>query len=249
MPTCLNGGSAATTVTTGMTTGVTYTPLVANFDGDANADIAFWASGSSVISEWRSGTSTVNVTTGMVSGTAYLPLVGDFDGDVKSDIASWPNASANLQVALGSGSVVSVFVFGSARNPAVGDFNGDGYDDIYGQRKSDGYGVANCFLPGAAVPQPGPWHFGTALYASQQVGLANAVPRVINVNGAPDALVIGSAANAAGTVQWLAGKHQATSGEWPFNAAAPVQVRNTLHVVDDVLIADFNGDAIDDIAW
>ena len=118
-------------------------PLVGDFNGDGNDDIATFTRGTT-------GDVYVALSTGNgFSGTGWkwhdsfcfgseIPLVGDFTGDGKDDIATFTRGTTgDVYVAVSYGNTFAGtgwkwhdnFCFGS-EIPQVGDFNGDGRDDL-----------------------------------------------------------------------------------------------------------------------
>ncbi|MFN0033590.1 MAG: FG-GAP-like repeat-containing protein [Saprospiraceae bacterium] len=118
-------------------------PLVGDFNGDGNDDIATFTRGTSadVFVALSDGTKFNGTSIKWHNSFCYgteIPAVGDFNGDSKDDIATFTRGtSANVFVALSNGSAFEgtgvkwhdYFCFGS-EPPIVGRFNGDNKSDL-----------------------------------------------------------------------------------------------------------------------
>ncbi|MTI67726.1 MAG: DUF2334 domain-containing protein [Firmicutes bacterium] len=128
-----------------------WTPLVGDFNGDGEDDVAVWDSynGDWQVAIHKSSLLTPSIGRGDYSwlkpwavGDYWIPLVGDFNGDGKDDIVVWNPYSGDWQVALSDGTKfipspglgdynwLTSWGEGTYWTPLVGDFNGDGKDDI-----------------------------------------------------------------------------------------------------------------------
>ncbi|MFI5175538.1 MAG: FG-GAP-like repeat-containing protein, partial [Terriglobia bacterium] len=121
--------------------GAALQPLVADFDGDKKADIAYMVAPSG----GQSATYAIlKSTTGYNYGQAQYvpagwpslgdtPVVGDFDGDGKADPGIWRASTGVWIIPLSLGNY-NTYVFSQwgqqGDTPVVADFDGDGKDDI-----------------------------------------------------------------------------------------------------------------------
>ncbi len=233
----LGAATASLTFTTVSTLDVDSLPVyavMADFNGDGIPDLA--------IANYQGGT--VSIFLGKGDGTFSLlstlpaPGVGwisvaDFNGDGIVDLA-FNNAANNLVVLLGNGdgTFTTKTSIGIAGGIAVGDFNGDGIPDM---AVMDGPDTTLTILLGNGD--------GT-FTAKFSTNIPNANGSVaagdFNGDGTPDLAIVTPGGCGAGTVEVLLG-----NGDGTFTAKSSLSVGdNPVHVV----VADFNGDGIPDLA-
>lgn len=125
--------------------GCTFVSRLADFNGDARADILFRRSTDGLaLIYFLNGTQLAGTgTVGTIGLEWQLVGLGDFNGDGRADMLFRRNTDGMLAIYLMNGStVIGAQLFGPVGNDwkvvGVGDFNGDGRADFMMRRTSDG---------------------------------------------------------------------------------------------------------------
>jgi len=245
----LGNGSGGFTVATGSPFGVggnAYSVVVGDFNGDGIQDLATANSFSdnvTVLLGNGSGGFAVAAGSPITLGTTVNPysvVVGDFNGDGIQDLATANFSSNNVTVLLGNGAggftaaPGSPFAVGtSPYSVAVGDFNGDGIQDLAtANSASNNVTVLLGNGAGGFTPAAGsPFAAGASPY-SVAVG-------DFNSDGIQDLVTAGFVGS---SVTVLLGNG---SGGFTPAAGSPFAVGTG---PDSVVVGDFNGDGIQDLA-
>ncbi len=135
---------------------------LANFDGNANADITMWnpnsGNWSSKNAKWHTDIDPNTRVFNWGAGTfGDAPAPGDFDGDGKTDYSVYRNSTGVWYVFRSSDSTWTAFSFGLTGDIAVpNDYDGGGQTDIAVFRPSDG----NWYIWSSETQQFQSLHFG-----------------------------------------------------------------------------------------
>jgi len=242
----LGNGSGGFTAATGSPSGggSPRSAAIGDFNGDGIQDLAITNQGSNSITVLLgNGSGGFTAAAGSPFPVGTFPIsvaVGDFNGDGIQDLVTANFNSNNITVLLGNGSggftaaTGSPFAVGShPYSVAAGDFNGDGIEDVGVANESDG--TVTVLLgngSGGFTAAPGsPFTVGL-LPSSLAVG-------DFNGDGIQD---LATANQGSGNVTVLLG-----NGSGGFTAAngSPLAVGATPF---SVVVGDFNGDGIQDLA-
>ena len=229
---------AATTYTLGGQSGSQgYSVVVADFDGDGNADFAVAFANSWVVvmlgngdgTFRNAGTYATNSKSSTETGIALA--VEDFNGDGKPDLAVTDAANLAVSVLLGNGdgtfqAASSYSAGGAPLSIALGDLNGDGAPDVV-----VGLNGQVAVLPGNGTGGLLAPHLQTAASQITAVALGD-----FNGDGKLDVAAAGSQ---SGTVVLLLG-----NGDGTLQTGSNV---TTIGNPTSVLVADVNGDHKSDL--
>ena len=136
----------------------TAQPLVGDFDGDGDDEVAFYDSTKSsfpVLTYQPGGPAATTLLS--LSGGPYRPVTGDFDGDARDDVLWYGPGTVPDQLWSGRGSAsfaVKALTMGGDHRPMVADLDGDQRDDVLWAR-ADG-GTSGSTPVWAANPTAGP---------------------------------------------------------------------------------------------
>ena len=221
-----------------------YGAAVGDFNGDGHADLAVVDTDSGTVSillgNGSGGFSSAPGSPVAVGTNPYLVAVGDFNRDGIADLAVTNFSSNNVSILLGDGSGgftqpsgSPVAVGGGAYGVAVGDFDGDGIADlaVTNQRDSNVSILLGNGRGGFSPATGSPVAVGTFPVA---VAIGD-----FNGDGHADLAVANVTAD---TVSILLGNG---SGGFAPATGSPVAVGS---FPNDVVVGDFNGDGIADVA-
>jgi hypothetical protein len=239
------GGFSGTAVLSPCTAGALPISLaVGDFNGDGTEDLAAACDGgNNVAILLGNGSGSFAPAAGSpfaLGGNPRSIAVGDFNGDGIEDIATANYTTSNLSVLLGNSSggftAASGSPYAAGSNPAsvvVGDFSGGGTQDL----AVANYGTNNV----AVLLGNGTGTFTTASGSPFAVGTSpdSLAVEDFNGDGIPDLAVANSGDN---TITILLG-----SGSGGFTPA-PGSPFATGSVPTSVVVADFNGDGVEDLA-
>jgi uncharacterized protein (TIGR03437 family) len=217
---------------------------VGDFNGDGKQDLAVANAGSNNVTVLLGndmGGFTPAIGSPFTVGTFPLSVaVGDFNGDGIQDLAIANSTSANVVVLLGNGSASFTAAPGSpftagrgAGSVAVGDFNGDGIEDLATANQVD----SNV----------------TVLLGNGSGGFSPAQGSPFGAGGSPSSVMVGDF-NGDGLKDLAVANFNTNNitvllgnGAGGFNAApaSPFTVGTNPY---SVVVADYNGDGIEDLA-
>jgi hypothetical protein len=237
-----NGFRALMTFPASTSYGYPYSVVVGDFNGDGKADLA--------VSDDNSG---VNVLLGNGNGSFQPPVhyavnyeptymaLGDFNGDGKADLAVAYYDGVAILLGNGDGTFQAAKFFNAGYNPSgivVGDFNGDGRADI---------AVANGYYNGtvSVLLGNGDGTFQPATNSMVTNGAQGIVMGDFNGDGKVDLAVGTYNYNSYAGVSVLLG-----NGDGTFAPATTYGFSYPYYPsIDGVVVGDFNGDGIADIAF
>ncbi len=226
-----------------------YSPLVGDYDGDGDADIAWTKASNAGLYFYLDG-SARKVRSGSYSG--YVPQTGDFNGDGRTDVA-WTkayNGGMRAYVALKSNSSIGTAIYTSVKSSGnysgyetqVGDFNGDGLSDLVWSKAYSG-GIRVYVSLGT-----GSGRFGASIYTSVKTSgnYTGYKARVADFNG-----------DGLSDMVWMKGLNGGLrayavlgEGDGGFASVQESNPRTTGNYSDyEPLVGDFNGDGLADLAW
>jgi hypothetical protein len=221
-----------------------YGVAVGDFNGDGIQDLAVTNyNGHSVTILLGDGTGRFTPALGSPVSVGNNPIsaaVGDFNGDGIQDLAVSNNNSNNVSILLGDGTGRFVNAAGSpvasggtnAEFVTIGDFNGDGIQDLAVANYNSRVGILLGNGSGGFAPAPGsPVTIGS--------GAAWVAVGDFNGDGIQDLATANSTSN---NVSVLLGNG---SGGFTQAPGSPVAVGGGAH---GVVVADFDGDGIADVA-
>jgi hypothetical protein len=220
---------------------------VADFNGDGNPDLAVANQSSNnvtvLMGDGSGGFTPFSASPFPVGAAPDSVAVGDFNGDGKADFAVANFNDGTVTVYLGDGMGGFTATPGSpitvGKQPgtiAVGDFNNDGIQDLVTANTSAGNATillgdgAGNFTQAASSP------FTAAGASAKGVAVGD-----FNADGTQD-LAFADEAFVSGTLPVLIG-----TGAAGFNAASYSPLSGG-YFIDSVVVADFNGDGIPDLA-
>ncbi len=268
----LGNGSGSFTAATGSPYAVSSQPqtiAVGDFNGDGRTDIAVAVSGGFGVSfvsillntSTSSATATFASAVNYATGSSNSPnaiAVGDFNGDGIADLPV-ANQDGIVGVTLGKGdgtfpvsnASVKVLTVGGIPNAiAAADYNLDGKADI---------AVSNRGVSGAASvsillnTSPNTTTLSFASAANYPLGTLNDDPLSIaaadfNRDGYPDLAIGNYYSSSPNTVSVFLNTGAGSPGTFSEAMGSPYTVGSSTNVLQDVIVGDFNGDGLLDIA-
>jgi hypothetical protein len=222
--------------------------VVADFDGDGKLDLAVVNTGSNTVSVLLgNGDGTFQAAVNYATGTYPLSVtVADFNGDHIPDLAVTNGLDNTVSILLGNGdgTFQASRAYAAGIYPAAvgaGDFNGDGIPDlVVANLGANGFAGSGQNSTVTVLLGNGDGTFQTAVPYAAGLGPASVGVADFNGDGIPD-LVVGNYYN--DSVSVLLGK-----GDGTFQAAVNYTVGPYPSALSHVVVKDFNGDGIPDLA-
>jgi hypothetical protein len=233
--------------------GYNNTLVAADFNGDGKLDLALADGGTHVVifTGNGDGTFTQAASTAVGASTLSALVVADFNGDGIPDLAVVSyNNSAMILLGSGSGTFTLKSTLAVTYNAYAGaiaaDFNGDGIPDLAvpSYNPTTYLGAMNVYLgkgdgtftAGTAIPTQGVYTTPVAIQTAD-----------LNGDGIADIVLVSSNDSTKYSLQTYLGNGSGGVGNGTFTLAYATNGGNGTYTEVPV-VADFNGDGIDDIA-